>query len=303
MSLGVTELPGDHDDDHSTTAASATISNSSCAPLPQHECHYSEPQQHSEGGGGPLSAATPAADADRGSKCDDGGAILGESLTPSPSQLDQEHQQNQQVQVQGQLELQLQLARRVEACRARRDALAHSMSHKRVKNLRKLIQKKVNSALAGDINDLDSPHTKTSPTSESLIEPSNTAFRNSGQRNLGSSDSKKHMDPQCVSRTDIWKYLDPNPQLKDVPQGPLVDVPPEEKEIRQALRNGDFASASNLSDRLSESHRQKQLVAALNCKAYDDAKAEEELHSRKLKRPRLQWGFESKERWERKGNM
>ena len=75
-----------------------------------------------------------------------------------------------------------------------------------------------------------------------------------------------------------------------------------EKELELHLRQGNVAEASAVSDAIAE--RQLAIRIANAAKHRDAVKAKEKLQEeQRRKKHRLRWGFDSKQRWERKGNM
>jgi len=74
-------------------------------------------------------------------------------------------------------------------------------------------------------------------------------------------------------------------------------------EINEAIEQGDHNLAEKLSDELSEERKKKEIIDALNRKEYAIKLQKEEERFISKKKPRFNWGFDSKERWERKGNM
>jgi len=106
-----------------------------------------------------------------------------------------------------------------------------------------------------------------------------------------------------VAVQKIKQYMNPNPQLRDIPHGRLGEKTPGELEIEEAITQGDYGRAISLSDKFQTHESATQILNAISCVRYSECKKEEERILRLYKKPRLDWTFDSKARWERKGNM
>ncbi|ORX87713.1 hypothetical protein BCR32DRAFT_289194 [Anaeromyces robustus] len=101
----------------------------------------------------------------------------------------------------------------------------------------------------------------------------------------------------------ILPYIEPNKQLKDVDQGRFAEKSSIEIKIDKAVENGDFELAEKLNEELILKQKEKLLNDAIECKNFVYSKNLEMEKKKKRKRKRLVWGFDSKQRWETKGNM
>ncbi|ORX55501.1 hypothetical protein BCR36DRAFT_581507 [Piromyces finnis] len=101
----------------------------------------------------------------------------------------------------------------------------------------------------------------------------------------------------------ILPYIELNKQLKDVDQGRFTKKSTMELKIDKAISTGNFELADKLNDELIMQQKEKIISESIECKNYIDNKNLEMEKKRKKKRSRLVWGFDSKQRWETKGNM
>ncbi|OUM68306.1 hypothetical protein PIROE2DRAFT_58180 [Piromyces sp. E2] len=114
----------------------------------------------------------------------------------------------------------------------------------------------------------------------------------------------KKQENEIKKKVDnILPYIEPNKQLKDVDQGRFAEKTPLELKIDKAISEGNFELAEKLNDELIIQQKEKVFSDAIECKNYVDNKNLEMENKRKKKRKRLVWGFDSKQRWETKGNM
>ncbi|KAG4099515.1 hypothetical protein H8356DRAFT_1665678 [Neocallimastix lanati (nom. inval.)] len=101
---------------------------------------------------------------------------------------------------------------------------------------------------------------------------------------------------------NIIPYIEPNKQLKDVDQGRFAEKSPMELKIEKVIKEGNFELAEKLNEELILQQKEKMLNDAIDCKNFVENKNLEK-ERKKKKRKRLVWGFDSKQRWETKGNM
>ncbi|RIA98573.1 hypothetical protein C1645_749717 [Glomus cerebriforme] len=94
-----------------------------------------------------------------------------------------------------------------------------------------------------------------------------------------------------------------NEHLKDVNHGRLSAKSKLEKELDKAVENGDLELASKLSDQIAQNNYEIMVSEAIERKEFDEAKKREEERKANKKKPKLNWGFETKHRWETKSNM
>jgi len=102
---------------------------------------------------------------------------------------------------------------------------------------------------------------------------------------------------------ELRSYMNSNPQLRSVHQGRFEPKTQLEKEIEEAIKISDHTKAGELNDKLCAKNMAREIVRAIACKRYAEEKQHDEDSLIAKKKPRLNWGFDSKERWERKGNM
>ncbi|RHZ63531.1 hypothetical protein Glove_329g54 [Diversispora epigaea] len=112
----------------------------------------------------------------------------------------------------------------------------------------------------------------------------------------------------CISPTlpipkSITKYLNLNLQLKGTDHGRLAHKGPLEKELDKAVENGDLDLANKINDQITKRNFDNMIREAIECKEYDERRKKEEEDKAKKKKPKLKWGFETKQRWETKSNM
>jgi len=103
--------------------------------------------------------------------------------------------------------------------------------------------------------------------------------------------------------TQIRQFMSPNPQLRDVPLGKLAVKSQGELEIEEALAKGEYDKAAMLSDKFQTHESATAVLQAISCVRYAEDKKVEDAQQRSKKMPRLDWTFDPKTRWERKGNM
>jgi len=75
-----------------------------------------------------------------------------------------------------------------------------------------------------------------------------------------------------------------------------------ELKIEKVIKEGNFELAEKLNEELILQQKEKMLNDAIDCKNFVENKNLEK-ERKKKKRKRLVWGFDSKQRWETKGNM
>lgn len=124
---------------------------------------------------------------------------------------------------------------------------------------------------------------------------------------------RKREDPaedreQQDDREKHWKELKQYFGVNDRFQPPACSKPPPksglEKSIEEAIAEGDFAKAEEMSDRLATREMGVQIAQAANCRDFVQHKQEEDaLRAAKKRKKQIAWGFEAKQRWETKSNM
>eukprot|EP01097_Dermamoeba_algensis_P005568 TRINITY_DN3538_c0_g1_i1.p1 TRINITY_DN3538_c0_g1~~TRINITY_DN3538_c0_g1_i1.p1 ORF type:complete len:259 (+),score=91.67 TRINITY_DN3538_c0_g1_i1:80-856(+) len=117
-------------------------------------------------------------------------------------------------------------------------------------------------------------------------------------------ETKKPSDAMIKS---LAPFLNCNTELKNfdfASGGRFTGTTDDERRLKIALDEGDFEKAQELNDKIQTSESAHRLLLAIQSKKYfDDVNEGEREKSQKNKKKRLHWGFDSKERWERKGNM
>ncbi|CAG8521439.1 13085_t:CDS:2 [Ambispora gerdemannii] len=101
----------------------------------------------------------------------------------------------------------------------------------------------------------------------------------------------------------IAHYIGMNSQLKGVDHGRLNPKGTLEKQLDQAIKEGNLGLATKLSDEIAEQDHKKTVKEAIERKEFAEAKQREEKARANRKKPKLKWGFETKQRWETKSNM
>ncbi|KAL0964243.1 hypothetical protein UPYG_G00321250 [Umbra pygmaea] len=77
-----------------------------------------------------------------------------------------------------------------------------------------------------------------------------------------------------------------------------------EKSIENAIAEGDFGKAEEMSDRLASRELAVKIAQATDCRDFVQSKQEAEASRAAQKRKKqIAWGFEAKQRWETKSNM
>ncbi|XP_071793839.1 uncharacterized protein [Asterias amurensis] len=77
-----------------------------------------------------------------------------------------------------------------------------------------------------------------------------------------------------------------------------------EKQLDQAVKEGKFEEAEDLSDQLAKRDLACKIAKSADARDYLKWKESEETKRKsKRKKKKLNWGFEAKERWQMKGNM
>jgi len=94
-----------------------------------------------------------------------------------------------------------------------------------------------------------------------------------------------------------------NTQFRGTPQGRLAQKNHIEEQLEEALAKKDYEKSEQLNTLLVNFNLYKDIKAAKTCLEYDTDMKVEEAKQRSKKKPKLNWGFDSKQRWERKGNM
>ncbi|XP_065919387.1 protein FAM204A-like [Dysidea avara] len=121
-----------------------------------------------------------------------------------------------------------------------------------------------------------------------------------------SEPSSEHSTTNDDSKETEWQqlkqFLDPNPQLKGVPQGDTQPKSGLEERLEDAIVDGRLDAATELSDKLADRKFVTQVATAFDCKQYLD-KTKVDDKSKRSKQQKLHWRFDAKERWETKSNM
>ncbi|XP_059147288.1 protein FAM204A-like [Physella acuta] len=120
-------------------------------------------------------------------------------------------------------------------------------------------------------------------------------------------ESKQSSDISGASKSEdvsvLNKFLNVNShlQLTDHSRPP----PPTalEKKIDQCIKNGDFEQAESLSDHLANREFGEKIVEAIDASRYMEEQKRLKESMKAKKKKKLHWGFETKQRWETKGNM
>ncbi|CAG8443755.1 11257_t:CDS:2 [Ambispora leptoticha] len=130
------------------------------------------------------------------------------------------------------------------------------------------------------------------------------------ENDLKTKNIKKHKWSFASATTEftplpqsIAHYIGMNSQLKDVDHGRLNPKGILEKQLDQAIREGNLNLATKLSDEIAEQDYKKTVKEAIERKEFAEAKQREEKARANRKKPKLKWGFETKQRWETKSNM
>ena len=76
-----------------------------------------------------------------------------------------------------------------------------------------------------------------------------------------------------------------------------------EKDMEQCLESGDLQKAAELSDKIADRQLAIRIASAVSHRDAEQEKAQRDEQRKTKKKNRLRWGFDSKQRWERKGNM
>eukprot|EP01103_Thecamoeba_quadrilineata_P011697 TRINITY_DN2842_c0_g1_i1.p1 TRINITY_DN2842_c0_g1~~TRINITY_DN2842_c0_g1_i1.p1 ORF type:complete len:204 (-),score=56.85 TRINITY_DN2842_c0_g1_i1:23-634(-) len=156
------------------------------------------------------------------------------------------------------------------------DKRSQAQSQKRTNKLIKKTLNKVNKSLSPDDQKFISSMKSTSPNTE-------------------------------IYNLQAWKeivpYMNANPQLRSVHHGRFEPKTALDLELEKLIKERKFDEANELNEKLTKRNTARDVVKAIKCKRYNDQKQEEEEALLAKKKPRLNWGFDSKERWERKGNM
>jgi len=101
----------------------------------------------------------------------------------------------------------------------------------------------------------------------------------------------------------LLPYYKANDRFKSVSHGQWGDKTPLEAALEQAIKDGNIPLAEKISNRISLEEHLKNLEEAQQGKALKEQLGEQEKLKKKKKDVHLHWGFESKQRWESKGNM
>ncbi|GAB1604767.1 protein FAM204A-like [Argonauta hians] len=112
------------------------------------------------------------------------------------------------------------------------------------------------------------------------------------------------VDPESKKEWDELKqYLNVNSHLQYNPISTLAPKSGLEKQINEAVADGDFERAETLSDSLAQREFAVKITGSFDAREYLKRKKAEEMTARAKRKKKLHWGFEHKQRWEMKGNM
>lgn len=175
----------------------------------------------------------------------------------------------------------------------RTDEATKASTEKRVKHLQKQVMETVNTEFTSpeDKDVLRQYDVKL----ESLFEPQTTRKRKSSEKiSVCKVDAAKiessSRDFRTVSNLDKDHSRPPPPTLL-------------ESKINNAIKEGDFVTAENLSDKMAEREAAEKIVEYIDAKKYLDDSELKKHEQKPSKKKKLAWGFEPKNRWETKGNM
>ncbi|KAL1916308.1 uncharacterized protein VTP21DRAFT_5925 [Calcarisporiella thermophila] len=98
-------------------------------------------------------------------------------------------------------------------------------------------------------------------------------------------------------------FSEQDKKFQPTPQGRFDPKTQLECEIETAIASGDHELASRLSDKLAHQQQANLLKSVTERKAHAEQLEREEQERKRRKRPRLNWTFEAKKRWESKSNM
>ncbi|XP_076830395.1 protein FAM204A [Brachyhypopomus gauderio] len=104
-----------------------------------------------------------------------------------------------------------------------------------------------------------------------------------------------------------WKELTQYFGANDRFQPPACSRPPLksglERSIENAIAEGDYREAEELSDRLASRELAVKIAQAADSRDFARSKQEEASQAAQRRKNRVPWGFEAKKRWETKSNM
>ncbi|CAG8439408.1 6786_t:CDS:2, partial [Acaulospora morrowiae] len=89
---------------------------------------------------------------------------------------------------------------------------------------------------------------------------------------------------------NLSNYIHMNSHLKGVDHGRLATKCRVEKELDQAVKNGDLDKASKISDQIAQRNYEKMIKEAIERKEFDEKRRKEEALKAKKKKPKLKWG-------------
>eukprot|EP00002_Diphylleia_rotans_P029230 TRINITY_DN5941_c0_g1_i3.p1 TRINITY_DN5941_c0_g1~~TRINITY_DN5941_c0_g1_i3.p1 ORF type:complete len:223 (-),score=76.30 TRINITY_DN5941_c0_g1_i3:31-699(-) len=120
-------------------------------------------------------------------------------------------------------------------------------------------------------------------------------------------EQKAQEDNESAKTKDPLKELRPymmvNRHLESGPGSQALRKNPKlEKSLDDAILAKDFSKAQQISMRMAQEENSKVLKDAVDAKEYAEKRMEEREQEVK-KRRKVHWTFESKQRWETKGNM
>ncbi|WAR21853.1 F204A-like protein [Mya arenaria] len=191
---------------------------------------------------------------------------------------------------------------RFQALESRTNEVTRRSTEKRIKHLKKnildTVQQKLSSEEEKDILKQHKVDLGTeSCDNEKQITPQTTVPRNvEAETSCSQTDSAERLK-------ELDSYLGVNDHLH---QGSSLAGQGEsglEKQIEEALKQGDVKSAEEMSDRLATRKFGVRIHEAVEARDYTKRKQAEEAEVKAKKRKTLHWGFGHKQRWETKSNM
>nr|CAG8439971.1 9415_t:CDS:2 [Entrophospora candida]CAG8443903.1 13421_t:CDS:2 [Entrophospora candida] len=137
---------------------------------------------------------------------------------------------------------------------------------------------------------------------EKLLKKNSNVDKSKPIVSISPAEDFKPLKPSPLPKS-LHKYVHLNSHLKGVDHGRLNAKGPLEHELDKAVENGDLVLATKISDQIAQKNYETIVSEAIERKEYNEAKEREEAFKAKKKKPKLRWGFETKQRWETKSNM
>jgi len=132
------------------------------------------------------------------------------------------------------------------------------------------------------------------------------AARQSRIKSSAESKTKLHTEskPEEKKWEEVRQYFDINAHLTG-PVGHGIREPKSglEEKINSAVKERNIDEAEKLSNNLSERELGVRINEAFGAKRYADAENVKKEFMMRKRQKRIAWGFETKERWQMKGNM